>query len=69
MLKLTTDKHEASRSLSATAELLVLICYNTQISIFIMCTFMYDFNNNNNNNNNSLIMTLQPNMFLMCECC
>ena len=26
MLKLTTDKHEASRSLSATAELLVCTC-------------------------------------------
>jgi len=25
MLKLTTDKHEASRSLSATAELLVVV--------------------------------------------
>jgi len=35
MLKLTTDKHEASRSLSATAELLVLfwtdeILYNLE---------------------------------------
>ena len=27
MLKLTTDKHEASRGLSATAELLVVISY------------------------------------------
>jgi len=28
MLKLTTDKHEASRGLSATAELLVLVGHN-----------------------------------------
>jgi len=34
MLKLTTDKHEASRGLSATAELLVLLLDdNAQTSI------------------------------------
>ena len=32
MLKLTTDKHEASRGLSATAELLVTVCHNSNIS-------------------------------------
>jgi len=31
MLKLATDKHEASRGLSATAELLVVILYCTLV--------------------------------------
>jgi len=32
MLNLTTDKHEASRSLSATAELLVFLSYKALIA-------------------------------------
>ena len=38
MLKMTTDKHEASRGLSATAELLVVISY-TVIVIWILGIF------------------------------
>jgi len=36
MLKLTTDKHEASRGLSATAELLVFIDKLARILVYIL---------------------------------
>ena len=40
MLKLTTDKHEASRSLSATAELLVILLRPNQNLKFKMICFV-----------------------------
>jgi len=37
MLKLTTDKHEASRGLSVTAELLVILTRDIDIAIMSVC--------------------------------
>ena len=37
MLKLTTDRHEASHGLSAIAELDVVACYNFVVIVMVSC--------------------------------
>ena len=43
MLKLTTDKHEASRGLSATAELLVKHFSQISTSLSVICWLLADY--------------------------
>jgi len=43
MLKLTTDKHEASRNLSATAELLVVLVVLQSVKIYILYSISITF--------------------------
>jgi len=43
MLKLTTDKHEASRGLSVTAELLVILTRDIDIAIMSVCLSVRPF--------------------------